>query len=82
MFGNTKKGQMTIVLLLSTVITIFLYSAIYPILDQAISTALSYNPDPATAIMLKLIPFFLLLFIVLGVLWYVIPHREEVYYGR
>ena len=72
------SGQFTVIGLMVVFVTLIVYVAIYPALNEIIQTNLSQF-DPTTQLIIKLIPFFLLLAIILTVVFYVVPHREQVY---
>ena len=71
------KGQYTIFAMFMTVITIIAYSKIYPVLKAVIDDAIPGMTDDVATI-LSLSPLIILLFILYGAMWYVIPNRETV----
>ncbi len=72
----TKRlaAQFTIISLVMVFIMIIVYSQLYPTIESFL-TPLIASSDPATATLLSLLPFFIVLAIILSVLWYVVPQR-------
>lgn len=68
------KAQFTIISLVMVFIMIIVYSQLYPTIESFL-TPLIADSDPATATLLSLLPFFIVLAIILSVLWYVVPQR-------
>jgi hypothetical protein len=75
-FKNGLRGQFTLYALFMTVMTIIVFTQIYPILKEFIDDALPMMDD-ATATLLSISPFVIFMFILYGAMWYVIPHREQ-----
>lgn len=74
--GGEAKGQYTLYALFMTVMTIIVYTQLYPILKQFIDGAIP-EMDEATATLMSLTPLVILFFIIYGAMWYVIPQREK-----
>jgi uncharacterized membrane protein YwaF len=71
------KGQFTIVALVITFITLVTYAVMYPILNNFIeTTAQNMSDKPETQTLLRLMPFFILVAILLTMMFLVIPVRE------
>jgi uncharacterized BrkB/YihY/UPF0761 family membrane protein len=75
-FKNGLRGQYTLYALFMTVMTIIVFTQIYPILKEFIDDALP-TMDAATATLLSISPFVIFMFILYGAMWYVIPNREQ-----
>jgi len=79
---KTQKGQITLVNFLAIFVTFILYMILVPVLTPMIETLvvqLSGTPNevtPAIIMLLRLMPFVLLLAIVLTTFNYAIPRRE------
>jgi len=72
------KGQFTIISLMMIFVTLIVFAVLYPTLSQYIELAQAeMENDTTTSIMLGLIPFFIVVGIILSIIFYVIPHREE-----
>jgi hypothetical protein len=72
--GN--KGQYLVVSLLATLMTIFAFVAVYPIMKAAIDAAV-LGMDVYSATMLELAPFFVLLSIILTIVFASLPMKNE-----
>jgi uncharacterized BrkB/YihY/UPF0761 family membrane protein len=70
-----SKGQYLIVSLIVTMMVIFAFVVLYPILKSAIASAVT-GMDVYTATLLQLTPFFILLSIVLTIIFAALPVRE------
>lgn len=71
-------GQMTIVVLLMTLVALMVYVALLPTINTMISPVaddLEAQGDSMTATMLRLFPFVILVGILIGALWYVFPRQ-------
>lgn len=68
------EAQFTIISLVMVFVMIIVYSQLYPTIETFL-TPLIAGSDPATATLLSLLPFFIVLAIILSVLWYVVPQR-------
>jgi hypothetical protein len=75
-FKMGSKGQFLVVSLLASLMTIFAFIAVYPIMKAAIDSA-SYGMDVYSATMLQLAPFFILLSILLTIIWASLPMKQE-----
>ena len=80
MWAN-PRGQFTIVALIMLFVAILVFKALYPTLDEAIDDfeANYSSEDPETTTLLQLTPFLILIFVVLGGLWYALPHYQPRY---
>lgn len=70
-----NKAQFTFVGVIVVFVTLIIFMVMYPILNEFITTY-SANMDTTTATLLKLVPFFMLVGIVLSILFYITPHYE------
>jgi len=75
-FRHGLRGQYTLYALFMTVMTIIVFTQIYPILKAFIDDAIP-TMDDATATLVSISPFVIFMFILYGAMWYVIPSREE-----
>jgi uncharacterized BrkB/YihY/UPF0761 family membrane protein len=74
------KGQVTIIALVMTLITLVVFSALYAaILKPTIDDFVNDSDDEAANMMIQLIPFLMLVSIIVGFLMYVIPQRQVQY---
>ncbi len=79
---RTLKGQITLVNFLAIFVTFILYMVLVPVLNPMIDTlvvSLESDPNditPAIVMLLRIMPFVLLLGIVLTTFNYAIPRRE------
>jgi len=69
---NNNKGQFTIIALLSTVMVIFAFVALYPVISDAIDS-IATDMDAYSATLLKLTPFFIVLTIILTIIYVALP---------
>lgn len=76
-----KKGQFTIVALVMTFVAIIVFVALYPVLNSFITDFLAESEDATLNMVVQLLPFFIVIAILMGFLWYVIPQRQTVGYG-
>lgn len=67
-----KKGQFTVVALISVLVVLIFFGALYPTIKAQIDT-LTPTLDPTTATVLNLLPFFIVVAIILGVIFYALP---------
>ena len=80
----TMKGQITLVNLLAIFVTLLIYMVLLPVLNpfiEATVTGLEASPNemtPAIVMVLRLVPFVLLVCIVLTALNWAIPRREGI----
>jgi len=71
------KGQMTYLAVFATVISLIMYmTAVYPMLKPIIDDFVASSDDAAVNAVVSIYPFFILLAIVFGFLWYVFPQRQ------
>ncbi len=73
--SSKSKGQFLLVSLIASVMVIFAFVTIYPILKQAIATAVP-TMDVYSATLLQLTPFFIILAVVLSIVFAAFPVRE------
>lgn len=69
-----SRGQFTVVGLVMVFITIIVYAGLYPVLTDVISDA---QFTGATKMIADLMPFMFLIAILLALLAYTTPHREQ-----
>lgn len=75
-FGARKdKGQFLVVSLITTIMVLFAFMAIYPVLKARIDSAV-IGMDVYAATLLQLSPFFILLSLILTVIFAALPVRE------
>jgi len=80
---NTKSilknlyAQLTIVSVLMIMITLLLFVYIYPTFWAVVSPQLENIDDSAVVTFIQLAPFLMVVAIILSIVWYVIPRREE-----
>lgn len=70
------SGQFTIVSLVMTLVMLVVYSQLYPTIEGYIQTLIGES-DPATATLLGLLPFFIAIAIIMSVIWYIVPQRNQ-----
>jgi uncharacterized BrkB/YihY/UPF0761 family membrane protein len=70
------KGQMTILVLMMTGITLIAFVALYPVLDQFIQEFISSTDNELLIVIAQLWPVFIFLMIFVGAWYYVIPERR------
>lgn len=70
-----RKGQFLVVSLITTVMVLFAFMAIYPILKAKIDSAV-IGMDVYSATLLQLSPFFILLALILTIVFASLPVRE------
>lgn len=75
---KNMKGQFTIVALVMTFVAIIVFIAIYPVLNTFIQQFLAESEDATLNMLVQLLPFFILLGIVLGIIFYIVPQRQVV----
>ncbi len=69
-------GQFTIVSLVMVLVMLVVYSQLYPTIEGYITTLVGES-DPATATLLSMLPFFIAIAIIMSVLWYIVPQRQQ-----
>jgi len=69
------RGQYTLQGLLLTFVSIIVFSQIYPILKTFISD-ITATADPSTVVIVELLPFIIVVSIIFGVVWYIIPRNR------
>lgn len=69
-------AQYTLYALFMTFITIIAYAYLYPVLKGVIDE-MTPSMGEAEATLLSLVPLFILMFILWGGAWYVMPRRQE-----
>lgn len=76
MFGIRKsKGQFLVVSLITTIMVLFAFMAIYPVLKARIDASV-VGMDVYAATLLQLSPFFILLSLILTIIFAALPVRE------
>jgi uncharacterized BrkB/YihY/UPF0761 family membrane protein len=71
------KGQVTIIALVMTLITLVVFSALYAaILKPTIDDFANSTDDDNLIMVVNLIPFLMLISIIIGFLMYVLPQRQ------
>ena len=74
--GIKHSAQVTIVILILTVIALLVYAALLPTVTDfitPIADSLDNQGDHMTATILRMFPFFILIGILISFLWYVMP---------
>lgn len=81
---TTLKGQMTLVTLIALLLTLLVYMTLLPVLNPFIESTVTYleaDPNEMTdmiIMVLRLVPFVMLLAIILSALQYAIPRRSGI----
>jgi len=70
------KGQFTIVTLIGVVVTLIVYSVLYPVLNDFLQQVIPIS-SPEEQLLLKIIPFMILLMIILSAMYYIAPYRTQ-----
>lgn len=70
------KGQVTIVTIILALVSLVVFEGLYPALNSFIQNLLP-QVDSNTGLLVQLIPFFLVAGIVLSIVFYIIPQRQE-----
>lgn len=74
------RGQMTAIGLVSIFVTLIMYIALYPVLNNCINDISDIVPsDSITGMILRFVPALILLMIIMSGLAWVTPHREGGY---
>lgn len=76
-----KSGQTTIYGIIMTFVSLMVMIGIYPIINDSIVDFQNMSTDSTLNTVVGLIPFFMFLGIIVGCVWYMIPHREVSYQG-
>jgi len=71
------KGQFTIVALIMLLITVMVYTFIYPAFWSVIEPQLSGISDPSVVALIQLSPFLMMVAIFVSIIWYIVPQRQE-----
>jgi len=72
MFSTRKGFGMTDIL--AVFISVIVFGAIYPVLSDMLDSV--SMADPAAEALKDMIPFFMILAIIVGIVWHAIPARE------
>ena len=75
--GNLK-AQFTLVSLIMVFIMLLIFAKMYPIMEPFITElvdSFTASGDPMSALLMSLIPFFIVVAIIMSVLWYIVPKR-------
>ncbi len=72
---KNRKGQITIIAIVMTFLSLFVYAAFLPVINSVINLILP-NADSATTLLAQSIPFIILVTIVIALLNYAQPSYE------
>ena len=70
------KAQFTIIALVMLLITLIAYVYIMPVFISIINSQIGNFPSDI-AVVISLVPFLILIAILVSIVWYIVPHREE-----
>lgn len=72
---KNKEAQFTLIALVMIFIMLIVFSIFLPIMNPYINDIVNNTNDPATATLVQLIPFFIVVAILLSIIYYIIPQR-------
>ena len=78
--NRNRKGQMTIIAIVMTLVAILVYAGLQPVINEGINTIYSGSNETygtSERLLIKLIPGMIVLGIFIALIWYIIPRYQQ-----
>jgi len=75
---KNMKGQFTVIALVMSFVAIIVFVILHPILNTFIEQFVAESDDATMNMLVQLLPFFVLIAIIMSIVFYIIPQRQQV----